>query len=157
MNQMHLPTARCVIRNFTAEDLFDLYEVLSDESVMEFIEPPFSLEDTKNFIEDVGLSEEPMVYALVWKETNRVIGHVIFHHYEEDSFEIGWIIHRLYWNKGIASEVTASLLTHAKKRSLQSCVIECDPRQIASIQIARKFGFLFEGEDDGCMVYRLTI
>lgn len=157
MKQLYLTTAHCVIRNFTSEDFVDLYEVLSDKTVMEFIEPPFSLEDTKNFIAEAGLCEEPLVYALIWKETDRVIGHVIFHPYDEDSHEIGWIINRLYWNRGIASEVTASLLDHAKKISIPSCVIECDPRQVASVRIAQKFGFFYEGEEDGCSVYRLTL
>lgn len=157
MNSLYLTTPRCIIRNFVAEDILDLHEVLSDESVMEFIEPPFSLEDTKAFIADAGLSKEPHVYALVWKESNRVIGHVIFHPYEEDSFEIGWIINRKYWKRGIASEVTASLLDYARTLSLRSCVIECDPRQMASIQIALKFGFHYEREDGGCAVYRLKI
>ena len=95
-------------------------------------------------------------HALVWKESSEVIGHVIFHQYEEDSYEIGWIIRREYWGKGIAGELTEVLVENAKGLDdIHSCVIECDPEQEASKRIALKCGFTYEGEDDGCDVYRL--
>ena len=157
MNQMYLTTRRCTIRRFAAEDIYDLYEALSDESVMRFIEHPFSMKDTEDFLRDVGLSDEPLVYALVWNETNRVIGHVIFHPYEEDSYEIGWIINKAYWGKGIASEVTTALLDWAQALSVRSCVIECDTMQVVSSHIAQKLGFQYESENDGCAVYRIKL
>ncbi len=153
---MYITTERCVIRDFQIEDAAQLYEILSDQDVMEYIEPPFTMEQTRDFIESAGLCEPPLVYALTWKEANRVIGHAIFHRYEEDSFEIGWILHKEYWGRGIAGEVTAALVKQAKENGAQSCVIECDPQQIASKRIALKNGFVYEGQDDGCDVYRLT-
>lgn len=154
---MNLLTQRCMIRRFTENDTAALHEILSCDEVMEYIEPPFDLEQTRDFIEEAGLCEPPLVYALEWRATETVIGHVIFHKYEENSYEIGWIISRDYWGKGIASEVTASLIKFAKTLNVSSCVIECDPRQMASIRIAQKHGFIYEGEDDGCAVYRLML
>ena len=154
--QMSLNTCRCYIRKLTMDDAADLYKTLSDEKVMEYSEPAFDMEQVKEFIEDAGLCEPPLVYALVWKETDEVIGHVIFHQYEEDSCEIGWIIRHEYWGRGIAGEVTATLAECAKKLDgIHSCVIECDPEQEVSKRIALKHGFVYEGEDDGCDVYRL--
>lgn len=154
---MLLTTKRCVIRNFAKSDAAQLYEVLSDPQVMEYIEPPFTMEQTENFIETAGLCEPPLVYALLWKETGHVIGHVIFHRHEENSFEIGWIIHRDYWRRCIAGEVTGALIQHAKNAGARSCVIECDPQQAVTSQIARKHGFLYEGHEDGCDIYRLIL
>lgn len=154
---MDLLTQRCLIRRFAKNDTSALYEVLSNNEVMEYIEPPFDMAQTRNFIKDAGLCEPPLIYALVWRATDTLIGHVIFHKYEEDSCEIGWIIHREFWSKGIASEVTASLIEYAKMLKANSCVIECDPNQTASIHIAQKYGFIYEGEDDGCAVYRLIL
>lgn len=153
---MNLVTANCIIRSFTEDDACDLYETLSDEKVMEYIEPAFDMEETKNFIEEAGLCEPPLVYALVWKETGKVIGHVIFHLYEEDSYEIGWILNKNYWGRGIASELTGALVEYAKGLGIGSCVIECDAEQMASRRIALKNGFLYEGKDDGCDVYRIV-
>ena len=154
---MHLITPRCLIRPFTADDAPELYQVLSDRAVMEYIEPPFSIEQTEDFIKDAGLCDPPLVYALVLRENEAVIGHIIFHKYEEDSYEIGWIISKLHWGQGIASEVTAALIEYAKERNINSYVIECDPEQTATIRIAQKHLFTYEGEDDGCVVYRLYL
>lgn len=152
---MNLITTRCIIRKFMSDDVSDLYETLSDEEVMKYIEPAFDMERTKEFVADAGLCEPPLVYALVWKETDRVIGHVIFHHYEEDSYEIGWIINKEYWGKGIADEVTKHLVKYARKLEISSCVIECTAEQLASKHIAEKNGFIYEKQDEGCDVYRL--
>ena len=154
---MNLTTSRCCIRDFTMDDTADLHKVLSDEKVMEYIEPAFDLEQTKEFIEEAGLCEPPLVYALEWKEIGKVIGHVIFHQYEEDSYEIGWIINRGYWGKGVADEVTKALVEYAKGLGITRCVIECDTEQAVSKHIALKNGFVYEGEDDGCDVYRLKL
>ena len=153
---MRIETSRCIVRNFTMDDAADLYKALSDEKVMEYIEPAYDMGRVKEFIKEAGLCEPPLVFALVWKETGEVIGQVIFHPYEEDSYEIGWIIRREYWRKGIAGEITDSLVKYTKSlKGIHSCVIECDPRQTASKRIALKSGFTYEGEDDGCDVYRL--
>ena len=139
------------------DDAAALNEVLSDVAVMKYIEEPFDLPKTKEFLEEAGLCEEPLVYALVWKETDRVIGHVIFHQYEETGYEIGWIIHKAYWGRGIASELTAALVEYAGTLGMESCVIECDCEQTASGHIAKKCGFQYEGIDDGCDVYRFIL
>ena len=153
---MRIETSRCIVRNFTMDDAADLYKTLSDEKVMEYIERAYDMGQVKEFIKEAGLREPPLVFALVCKETGEVIGHVIFHPYEEESYEIGWIIRREYWGKGIAGEITDSLVEYIKSlKGIHSCVIECDPEQAASKRIALKNGFTYEGEDDGCDVYRL--
>lgn len=86
---MNLVTERCCIRNFCKEDIDDLYEVLSEQEVMIYIESAFDRARTKEFIQAAGMCEPPLVYAVVWKLTGKVIGHVIFHPYEEVAYEIG--------------------------------------------------------------------
>ena len=154
---MYITTKHCIIRDFLPEDAEQLHEVLSNAEVMEYIEPPFTPAQTTDFIKSAGMCEPPLVYALLWKETGTVIGHVIFHRYETDSIEIGWILHKEFWGHGIAGEVTARLVEHAREIGARSCVIECDPLQSASKRIARKYGFLYEGQDEGCDVYRLAL
>ena len=66
-------------------------------------------------------------------------------------------MNREFWGRGIAGEVTKALIEYSKGLEINSCVIECDPEQVASKQIAVKNGFEYEGEDDGCDVYRLVL
>lgn len=154
---MYLVTPRCLVRNLSSEDAAQLYEILSDSDVMAFIEVPFSLEDTKEFIEQAGMCSPPLVYALVWRENGQVIGHVIFHPYRDAKYEIGWIIHKEYWFKGVATEVTLSLIEYAIALGTKEFIIECDPKQAASKHIAMKCGFSYIGEEDGCSVYHLKL
>ena len=153
---MKIETGRCLIRDFVMEDTSELHAVLSDEQVMRYIEAPFGLEQTADFIREAGVCQPPLVHAVVWKETLQVIGHVIFHPYEEDLWEIGWILHRAFWGMGIASELTAALIAQAKTRGAKGCVMECHPAQAATIRIAQKHGFIYVGQNDGCNLYRLT-
>lgn len=129
---MDLITERCYIRNFSMEDVDDLYEVLSDEDVMIHIESTFDRERTKEFIQVAGMCEPPLVYAVVWKLTGKVIGHVIFHSYEETAYEIGWILNKEYWGKGVADELTKALINYARCIGISSCIIECDTKQNVS-------------------------
>lgn len=61
---MERDTGRFLVRNFRLEDAEDLAEVLSDAEVMKYIESPFSMEQTWEFINTAGLSEPPLVYAV---------------------------------------------------------------------------------------------
>lgn len=154
---MKLETERCHIRNFSAADAGELYEILSDARVMAYIEPVFDKAGTRRFIEAAGLCEPPLVYAVTGKVSGRLIGHVIFHRFESSSYEIGWILTRDVWGQGIASELTAALVQQVRRLGADSCVIECDPKQTASQAIARKSGFTCEGVTDQLIRYRLRL
>lgn len=154
---MELITERCLIRNLNMEDADELYQVLSDEDVMRYIEPVFDMEKTKAFIQSAGMCEPPLVYAIVWKQTGNVIGHAIFHIYEQSDYEIGWILDKSYWGMGIADEVTKKLVEYAKCSGADSCVIECDAEQVASKRIAIKNRFVYEGKSDDLECYRLAL
>ncbi len=154
---MELITERCLIRNLNIDDTDELYQVLSDADVMRYIEPVFDMKKTKEFIQSAGMCEPPLVYAIVWKQSVNVIGHAIFHIYEQSDYEIGWILNKSYWGKGIADEVTRRLVEYAKCLGADSCVIECDAEQIASKRIALKNGFTYEGKSDDLECYRLVL
>lgn len=153
---MELTTDRCLIRNMQMTDIDDLYQVYSDERVMMYIEPVFDMQRTKDFIQVTGLCETPLVYAIVWNITGRVIGHVIFHSYEKNDYEIGWILNKDYWGMGITDEVTKELINYARHLGVESCVIECDTEQIVSKKIAMGNGFVYENTLDNLERYRLV-
>lgn len=152
---MKLETKRLCVRNFRADDAQALYPILSDPEVMRYIELPYTLKLTKAFIETGGLCDPPLIYAVEWKATGELIGHVIFHSYEaDDCFELGWILSRDFWGRGIATELTEALLTEARSRGVREAVLECDPEQTATRCIAEKLGFAFLGDDDGLLEFR---
>ena len=154
---MYLKTERCILRSLTLLDAEDMYAVLSDREVMQYIEKPFDMDRTVSFIRETGMCEPPLVYAIIWRETGRLIGHAIFHAYDASAMEIGWILNRRYWGRGIADELTRALVDKARTMKMESCVIECDARQAASRYIAVKNGFVHEGTEDGLEIYRLRL
>lgn len=154
---MELITERCIIRNLCVDDAGDLYSVLSDDDVMKYIEPAFDMDKTIKFIQEAGLCDPPFVYAIVWRHSNKVIGHVIFHPFDTEAYELGWILSKGFWGKGIAGELTTAMVKYARHSGVKSCVIECDARQTASKAIALKYGFTYEGNIDNLDRYRLTL
>ena len=71
---------RLRIRRFEEKDLQALYELLSDEEVMRYIEPTYSFPQTETFLQSAGLALSPLIYAV--ETANRdFVGYVIYHDY----------------------------------------------------------------------------
>lgn len=138
---LDIETERCRIRKFEQRDINDLHLILSDSEVMKYIEEPFTLEKTKDFLNKNGLTYPCRVFALEFKENRKLIGHIIFHEYDKNKYEIGFILSQDYWKQGIADEVTKSLIDYAKKKSIYSLIIECDKQQLTTQKIAIKNKF----------------
>ncbi len=73
---MHLDTPRLTIRNFVPEDAADLQEILGDAQTMEYSEPPYDLEKTKQFLASFCIERGGGV-AAVHREKNKVIGYIL--------------------------------------------------------------------------------
>ena len=153
---LNIETKRCRIRQFKQSDIDELYPILSNLKVMEYIEEPFALENTKDFLNKNALSYPPRVFSLEYKENKKLIGHIIFHKYDKDSYEIGFILSQDYWGRGIANEITKSLIDYAKNKNIHSLIIECDKRQLATQKIATNNNFKLIGSED-LLVYELVL
>ena len=141
-----------LIRKMKKSDLMPLYRLLSDEKVMEHIEPVFDLEKTEAFLESAGLCAEPLIWAV--EDDGAFIGYAIYHDYDETSREVGWVLCPEYWGKGVATELTKELTQRAFADG-KDAVIECAPAQEVTRHIALKLGFKPIGQRDGCEVFRM--
>ncbi len=146
---------KLIIRKFKEEDLNDLYHLLSDDEVMKYLEEPFDYDKTSSFLHEAALTDNPLIYA-VESGNHDFIGYVIYHPYEEDSYEIGWVIAGKHWGKGYADELTKMLINESKGKT-KKLVIECTPLQTATKRIAEKNGFTYIGTVDGLDKYVLNI
>lgn len=140
-----------IIRRMTEKDLGPLAELLSDARVMRYLEPPFSSEQSHTFLDEAGLSEPPLVYAV--EDGRGFVGYVIYHDYDEASVEIGWVLAPRAWGRGYATELTRVLLGWAQAAG-KDVVIECVPEQVATRRIAEHFGLSLAGERDELIVFR---
>ena len=139
------------IRKMAEADFEPLFGLLSDPLVMRYMEPPYSEEKTKEFLQRAGLTEPPLIYAVDGDSV--FIGYVICHEYDESSIEIGWVLKPECWGRGYASSLTEQLIERTGI-SQKDLVIECLPEHEASKHIAERYGFEYEGDSDGLCVYR---
>lgn len=122
---MRVETERLIIRDFQKEDYKDVFEYLSDNLVMEYIEPIFTETQTKGFIKKYGI-ERKRIFAVEEKSLGKVIGHVIFHKFNEPlEYELGWILNRKFHGNGYAKEASLALFEYGfNKLHLKSILAE---------------------------------
>lgn len=149
-------TTNLCVKKFAPIDAEKAYSVLSDIQVMQFVEPPFTEDQTKLFLENYGLTDKPLIYAIWHKQSKDYVGHIIFHSYDETDYETGWVIDKKYWGRGYAQELLRATILHCMANNICGLVLECDKRQTQTKHIAQKFGFeLVSGER--LSVYRLQL
>ena len=83
------------IRRMQSGDADELYRLLSDPVVMRYLELPYDRARTEVFLRRAGLAAQPLVYAV--EEGGSFIGYVIYHAYDGNSMEIGWVLLPEYW------------------------------------------------------------
>lgn len=145
-------TPRLHVRRFEPTDLDATAELLADAEVMRHLEPPFTREQTENFLKTAGLADKPLIYAVEDAE-NRFVGYVIYHRYDDEFDELGWVLRRDRWGLGYASELTAAMVSDVRRRGRRA-LIECSPDQTATRVIAEKCGFVLTS-DSPLAIYTL--
>ena len=97
---MILETERLVLRKYRDSDLQDLYEYLSDKTVLKF-EPykPMSPDEVKENLA-WRMSTDEMI-AIENKEEQKMIGNVYLGRHDFDTLELGFVLNRKYWGKGL--------------------------------------------------------
>ena len=103
-----IETNRLFIRKFEVSDYNDLYEYLSNPVIYLF-EPgkPITLSEAK--VLTIQRSKGNDFFAVVLKQSNKMIGHLYFKHLEPKdrlTWELGYIFNPAYQRKGYASEAS---------------------------------------------------
>lgn len=152
-NVRHVVTDdRFYLRAMAPSDFESLHALLSDPDVMRYLEKPFTPEQTEAFLKVHGLSDPPRILA-VENSRHEWIGYVIYHDYDEAGKEIGWVLKKEVWGKGMAGLLTKHLIAMAASEG-KGIVMECVPEQAATKRIAENHGFVRTGTREGLEVYR---
>lgn len=153
-NYPTLETERLKLRLFEDKDVEDLYEICSDELVPKYLsfETYTSIKDAIERIEFLKKEYKELLVPPVWaiedKKTKKVIGSINFLHFKEkhNYAEVGYLLHKGYWNKGIMTEALKEVLKFGFERmGLNRIVIHCDSRNIGSYRVMEKNGLTYEG------------
>lgn len=141
---MYLETERMVVRDFTMDDAADLQEIFGDQWTMKNCEPAYDFEKTKRFLSEFCVGKHGAV-AAVHKQNNKMIGYILFNEYEEDVYEIGWILNRKFWRQGYAYESCKAVLDYAfTERKAHKVFAEAMDGE-KSVGLMKKLGMKREG------------
>lgn len=142
---MYIETKRMILRNFHQDDLNDLYEIFGHGETMLNVEPPYELEKTKEFLNEFCIDKNG-AFAAVEKDSNKVIGYILFKNVDEDDiYEIGWIFNHCYWRMGYAYEVCSILIKYGFKELNAHKIFAEAIDNIKSVGLMKKLGMKLEG------------
>lgn len=154
---MNIQTERLRLRNFSLEDTGQAAFYLQDPQVMQYVEPPFGEEQIQRFIRCCGLCQPPLVYALEERQSGLLTGHVIFHPFDSEGWEVGWILGRAYQHKGYAWEISQALIAWARDMKIPYLVAETVPENNASVALIQKLGFEKQRPQGALLQFRLEL
>lgn len=141
---MLLETKRMIIRDFIIEDMNDLHDILGDEETMKYCEPAYDVKKTEMFLREFCIGKKGAV-AAVHKETQKVIGYILFNELEEKVYETGWIFNRNYWRKGYAYESCHEVMRYAFSELGAHKIFAEAIDGIKSVGLMEKLGMTLEG------------
>lgn len=157
--RLHLETPRLVIRNFIFQDAADLHEILGDAETMEYCEPPYDWEKTKQFLDSFCISRGGAV-AAVHRECDKVIGYILFSEVQPGEYELGWFFHRQFWRQGYAYEACKAVMDHAFRTMRVEKIFAETIDRFKSVGLMQKLGMQLEEiqheQDREWYVYELT-
>lgn len=109
-----------LLRKIERKDAADMYEYARDPEVTRYLlwNPHPSPEYTRRYVEDLKRQYREHIFfdfAVILKSENKMIGTCGFTRMDaaNRSAEIGYVLNRAYWHRGLATEAVALLLRFA--------------------------------------------
>lgn len=147
-----LETERLILRPFEETDFEAVHSYSSVAENIRYMEwGPNDKSSTKAFIsEAIKQSEEkPCMnyqYAAVLKSTQKLIGGCNLLRIGSEQAEIGWILHRNYWQQGFGTEMGKRLLEFGfGELGLHRIIARCDTENYGSYRVMERIGMRREG------------
>ena len=148
-----IETERLILRKFKETDFADVHSYASCvENIIYMLWGPNTEEETREFIRRCIESAEKnpikiYPYAAELKSSGKMIGACECHIGDSGiCAELGWILHRDYWNKGYCTEMGTALMNFAfEELNVRRIIAYCDAENIGSYRVMEKLGMRREG------------
>jgi len=138
-------TERLIIRRIESSDWKDIHEYLSDEEVIRFEPYGVMTEEQVREETDKRVNHESF-YAVVLKETMKMIGNFYLDRGDFDTYELGYVFNRSYQKKGFAAEGAKAVIDYAfSELDARRVTAMCNPENEASWKLLERLGFRREG------------
>lgn len=147
-----IETERLVLRNLSADDVNELFEIRSNPFTMQYIPRPLAktVSDAAAVIEmitDFTNKNERINWAITEKGSDKLIGLIGYVNIFPDSLraEVGYILNNKFTRKGISYEALQAVLNYGfKTMKLHSVEAIIRPENEASVKLIEKVGFIRE-------------
>ena len=144
-----IQTARLYLRQFTPDDLDDLYRIYSDPEIMKYLSGVRTREATEIAIHTMLKHWEEHnfgLWALVHKIDGKMIGRCGLNFLEKTpEVQLGYTLDKVYWNQGLATEASLASLNYGFQiLNLQRIVAIALPENITSQRLMQKVGMKYE-------------
>jgi len=132
-----------IIREFTLDDASDLHDILGNEETMKNCEPAYNFNKTLEFLTSFCIGKKAAV-AAVHKESNKVIGYILFNEFNEGIYEMGWFFNRNFWKQGYAYESCKVMIDYAFSELNARKIFAETIDAVKSVGLMKKLGLQLE-------------
>ncbi|WP_373537302.1 GNAT family N-acetyltransferase [Microcoleus sp.] len=146
----HIETPRLYLRQFTPDDLDELYHIYSDPEVMKYLSEGIrNREETAVDLFGIIADWEKHAFglwAVVNKENNQLIGDGGLRFLGKTSeVEVGYVLAKAYWGKGLAAEIAGVSLKYGfEVLKTEKIVAVAHTENIASRRVMEKVGMKYQ-------------
>ncbi|HEU5269401.1 MAG TPA: GNAT family N-acetyltransferase [Jatrophihabitans sp.] len=142
---LELRSARLLLRPWQAADAAEVTGIMRDRRMAEFLPlpQPYTAADAAEFVRSAA-SDTRLELAIV--RDARLVGAIGMSLPDRHTgAEIGYWVRSADWGNGYATEAVRALNRFAFERGIQRTQIQADVGNLASVRVALRAGFSFEG------------
>jgi len=145
-------TERLVLREISAADVKEVFQLRSDKNVMQFLDRPLaqSTDDAMALIQKIAAGHEKnenITWAITLQNQPELIGTIGFWRIDKENYraEIGYLLHPNQQGKGLMQEAIDTVLKYGFQTiKLHSVEANVNPANNASIKLLEKNKFVKE-------------
>ena len=145
-------TERLVLREISAADVKEVFQLRSDKNVMQFLDRPLaqSTDDAMALIQKIAAGHEKnenITWAITLQNQPELIGTIGFWRIDKENYraEIGYLLHPDQQGKGLMQEAIDAVLKYGFQTiKLHSVEANVNPANNASIKLLEKNKFVKE-------------
>ncbi len=138
---INLKTERLILRNYTVDDIPEVYKYFSDERVARYEDfYPMTLNEVTEEITEWTQMDNRLIAVL--KTSGQVVGSAGYWVDDDGSYSIDYDFNPEFWGNGYAYEAASEVVRYLfEEKGALKIYGDCDERNTASAKLLEKLGF----------------